>query len=135
MSDPHPQYDRPRAGWMACAYGAVALGILTLGPSLPSLHHVAVLGGYSGTMAWLWVMLPVGAAVVGLLTVMLLLTLGSKIRTWPVVMLAFGFAAAVGADGYDGATTAMWTGMAAFPLATLAAILATGRAVRLGVFK
>ncbi|MFJ7280805.1 hypothetical protein, partial [Kitasatospora sp. NPDC098663] len=130
-----PQYDRPRAGWMACAYGAVALGILTLVPSLPSLHHVAVLGGYSGAMAWLWAALPVGAAATGLLTVMFLLVLGSKVGTWPMVMLAFGFAAVVGADGYDGATTAMWTGMAAFPLATLAALLATGRAARLGVFR
>ncbi|MFJ9777894.1 hypothetical protein ACIRVF_42760 [Kitasatospora sp. NPDC101157] len=113
----------------------MALGVLALVPSLPSLHHVAVLGGYSEMMAWLWAALPVGAAVVGLLTVTVLLLLGAKVGFWPVATLAIGFAAVMGADGYDGATTAMWTGMAAFPLATLAAILATGRALRLGIFK
>ncbi|MGW2540687.1 hypothetical protein ACWC5I_07405 [Kitasatospora sp. NPDC001574] len=128
--DPHTQHDRTCGGWMACAYGASALGALALAPSLHSLHHVAVLGGYSGTMAWAWVALPAGAAVVGLLTVLLLVALGSKVGTWPVAMLTLGFAAVVGADGYDGATTAMWTAMALFPLATLAGILATGRAVR-----
>ncbi|MFB7126445.1 hypothetical protein [Kitasatospora sp. NPDC056273] len=133
--NPHTRHDRPRGGWMACAYGAAALGALTLAPSLHSLHYVAVLGGYSGTMAWAWVTLPVGAAVVGLLTVMLLIALGSKVGMWPMAMLALGFAAVVGADGYDGATTAMWTAMAVFPVATLAAILATGRAVNPRVAK
>ncbi|SDS52194.1 hypothetical protein SAMN05216371_0091 [Streptomyces sp. TLI_053] len=42
-------------------------------------------------------------------------------------MLALGVGAVVSAAG---AATAMWTAMAVFPLATLAAILATGRAVR-----
>ncbi|MFJ4672768.1 hypothetical protein [Kitasatospora purpeofusca] len=96
---------------------------------------MAVLGGRSGTVAWLWVALPLGTAACGLLAVILLLALGSKVGTRPAVMLAFGFAAVVGADGYDGATTAIWTGMTGFPLATLAAILATGRALRLGVSK
>ncbi|MFJ5122325.1 hypothetical protein [Kitasatospora sp. NPDC088548] len=131
--NPHAQPDRPQGGWMACAYGAATLGTLTLAPSLRSLHHVAVLGGYSGAMAWGWVAIPVGAAVVGLLTVMMLVVLGSKVGVRPLAVLVLGFAAVVGADGYDGDTTAMWTAMAAFPLATLAVILTAGRAVRPGV--
>lgn len=64
-------------------------------------------------MAWGWVALPVGAAVVGLLTVVLLIALGSKVGMWPVAILTLGFAAVVGSNGYEGATATMWTAMAA----------------------